>query len=68
LPKSIERNQKNTHLTILDPHFCSNHPKKPSQNTESKKTIIASIDVKPSITGMPTASKITMASRKSRPI
>jgi hypothetical protein len=64
----MERNQKSTHLTILDPHFRNNHPKKPSQKTANKKMIIASINVKPHSTGMPTAIRITMASRKSRPI
>ena len=68
IPNISEKNQKSTHLTRPKLHFLIAHPKKPKQNIERKKMIKASINGKPQITGMPTATKITMASRNSLPI
>jgi hypothetical protein len=68
LPNITEKNQKNTHLTRPKGHFPINHPKKPNQNIARKKTIKASINGKPQITGMPTVKKITRMSNKNRHI
>ena len=68
LPNISIKNQKNTHLIRPKGHCRINHPKKPNQNIARKKTIKASINGRPQITGMPTINKIARTSNRNRHI